>query len=411
MDVTKTETATALVALVEANPTLVLIDDKKFEDFYEHVKAEAKALPVDLSTEKGRKAIKSMAHKIARTKTAIDEAGKKLNAEARAKIDAVDESRRKIRERFDALKDEVRAPLTEWEEAEEERLAKVERFFNRMDACSKVALDDTAESVKYRHESLSLITVELEVFHSRHTEAVQALDRTLSVLRDAYDRLTREEEERTELARLRAEKEERERQEAERKAAEERAEIERRVAEERKAREEAEAKRQEEERAKIAQEAEEKAKREAAEKLEAERKEMQAKLEDMQRRAREEEEARHNAEVARKQAEERAEREKQEAAEREKEHARLSEEFAKERERKAAEAERQRIEREKAEQERVEREQREADAKRQADREHRGKVMGAAKAAIIEIGIPEDLAKDIVLAIAAGNVPHVSIQF
>ena len=37
--------------------------------------------------------------------------------------------------------------------------------------------------------------------------------------------------------------------------------------------------------------------------------------------------------------------------------------------------------------------------------------MGAAKAAIIEIGIDEAKAKEIVLAIAAGNVPHISIRF
>lgn len=398
MDVT--ETTTALVAQVEANPTLVLIDEKKFEDFYEQVRAEAKAMPVDLSTEKGRKAVASMAFKIARTKTAIDDAGKKLNEEARAKINAVDESRRKIRERFDALKDEVRAPLTEWEKEEAERVGKVERFFARMVECSKVSLDDTAESVKYRYESLSLINVQLEVFQSRHTEAVQALDRTLGILKDAHDRLTREEEERAELARLRAEKEERERQETERKAAEERAEAERREAEERKKHEEAEAKRQAEERERIAKEAAERAEREAAEKIEAERRE----------RAAAEQRAKEAEERAAREAEEAKRREEEAEARRQKE-AEEAEHRAAQRERQAADAERQRMEHEKAERERAEREQREADQLRQQNREHRAKVMGAAKAAIMEIGIEEPQAKDIVLAVAAGNVPHVSIKF
>lgn len=398
MDVT--ETQTALVALVEANPTLVLVDEKKFEDFYEQVKAEAKAMPVDLTTEKGRKAVASMAFKIARTKTAIDDAGKKLNEEARAKINAVDESRRKIRDRFDALKDEVRKPLTDWEADEAERIAKVDRFFSRMEGFSKVTLDDTAEDVKHRYESLDLVAIDERVFQNRHADAVAAKERALSALKDALDRVAREEQERAELARLRAEKEERDRQEAERKAAEERAEIERqeaeaaRIAEEqRKEREAAEAKRQEEERARIAQEAAEKAKREAEEEIAA-----------LKRRAEEEEQARHNAEVMRRQAEEKAERERIEAEQR-------AEEEAKRREHLAAEAERQRAAQETAERERVEREQREADAARQADREHRAKIMGAAKSAIIEIGIAEDKAKEIVLAIAAGNVPHVSIKF
>ncbi|WP_277750417.1 hypothetical protein [Croceibacterium ferulae] len=42
-----------------------------------------------MTTAKGRKAIASLAAKVARTKTAIDDAGKKLNEEARAKINAV----------------------------------------------------------------------------------------------------------------------------------------------------------------------------------------------------------------------------------------------------------------------------------------------------------------------------------
>jgi flagellar motility protein MotE (MotC chaperone) len=63
-----------------------------------------------------------MAHKVARSKTYIDNAGKDLVAELKALPKQIDESRRVVRERLDALKDEVRRPLTEWE-AEQERIA------------------------------------------------------------------------------------------------------------------------------------------------------------------------------------------------------------------------------------------------------------------------------------------------
>ncbi|WP_050979949.1 hypothetical protein [Sinorhizobium sojae] len=370
MDVTKTETA--LVALVEANPTLVLIDDKKFEDFYEHVKAEARAMPVDLSTEKGRKAIASMAFKIARTKTAIDDAGKKLNEEARAKINAVDASRRKIRERFDALKDEVRAPLDKWEA---EQAKKQERAEEQMARLMDIDLRaNFGPSARLRTE---IADIKNETFDPAiyGEESAGALTRkqaaTLDLLNRWAETFEKQEAEAAELARLRAEKEERERQDAERKAAEERAEAERRAAEERKAREE-----------------EEKRQAEEARKREEERR--KAEQERIEREARERAEAEARARV---EAAERAAREAEEAAARK------------------IEEERQAREREKAEQERVERELREADAKRQADREHRAKIMGAAKAAIMEVGIEEQQAKDIVLAIAAGNVPHVSIKF
>ena len=77
-----------IVALVEATPAVVLTDKRKFSEFYEGMKAECDAHVPDLTTEKGRKAIASLAYKVARTKTAIDEAGKALNEDARALINA-----------------------------------------------------------------------------------------------------------------------------------------------------------------------------------------------------------------------------------------------------------------------------------------------------------------------------------
>ena len=350
----------SISVLVDANPTLVLIDERKFEDFYEHVKAEASSMKVDLTTEKGRKAIASMAHKIARTKTAIDDAGKKLNEEARSKINAVDEARRKIRDRFDTLKEEVRRPLTEWEQQEAERIGKVERFFARMTELARVTLDDTAADVKDRFESLSLVNPDQALFLERHDEAIQAHDRTLSTLRDAYQRLEREEAERAELERLRREQAEREAAEAERKAAEARRQH-----------EEEAAKREEEERQQAAARAkaeQERIEREAREKAEAEAK---ARVEAAERAAREAE-----AEAARK-----------------------------------IEAERRAREEEKAEHERVAAATRAAEQARQADREHRAKIMGEAKAAFIELGLDEAKAKEVVLAVAAGNIPHIHIKF
>src|SRR5690606_11791300 len=112
---------TSIALVVNQTPAIVLTDKKSRDEFYAHVQAEVDAFEPDLSTDKGRKAIASLAYKIARTKTAIDDAGKKLNEEARAKINAVDAERRAVREHFDALSAKVRQPLTEWEEGEKKR--------------------------------------------------------------------------------------------------------------------------------------------------------------------------------------------------------------------------------------------------------------------------------------------------
>lgn len=353
--------ASDIVALVEATPLIVLTDKEKFSQFYEAMKAECDALEADLSTERGRKSIASLAYKVARTKTAIDDAGKKLNEEARARINAVDESRREIRAQLDALKDEVRRPLTEWEKAEEERLERCKQTLALLRDSATVGYEETAEDVRKRITHIEGLTFDPAEFGG-HTEQATALrSSTVETLVAVVERMDREEAERAELERLRAEAAERERQEEERRASE--AEAERKAAAEKAEQERIEA---------LQREAEERAKAEA---------------ERVAREAREAAEKAHADALA-------AERRRAEEAER------------------AAQAERDRVAKEeadrKAEAERAAAEQR----AREADREHRGKVMGAAKLAIMEAGpVDEAIAKSIVLAIAAGNVPHTSIAF
>ncbi|HBQ2024816.1 TPA: hypothetical protein L9334_004449, partial [Klebsiella pneumoniae] len=105
----------------------------------------------DVTTKKGRDAIASMAHKVARSKTYIDNAGKDLVAELKALPKQIDESRRVVRERLDALKDEVRRPLTEWE-AEQERI-KAEEAMNALHAEALAMNEDFDRQLAARIES------------------------------------------------------------------------------------------------------------------------------------------------------------------------------------------------------------------------------------------------------------------
>jgi chromosome condensin MukBEF complex kleisin-like MukF subunit len=83
-----------------------------------------------------------MAHKVARSKTYIDNAGKDLVTELKALPKQIDESRRIVRERLDALKDEVRRPLTEWEQAEESRKNALQQRLNDLRALGDVMSAD-----------------------------------------------------------------------------------------------------------------------------------------------------------------------------------------------------------------------------------------------------------------------------
>lgn len=360
-DVDEAVRPTSIIATVEANPVMVLTDAKKFSEFYEAMRRETDALEADVATDKGRKAIASMAYKVARTKTAIDEAGKKLNEEARARINAVDESRREIRKQLDDLKDEVRRPLTEWEEAEEKRVALATAELSTIREMGRVSFDDTAPSVKARYADLDALTLD-EALHGDTLGIAKAAKADgLAALLAAHDRLVREEQERTELERLRTEAAEREQQEQAKREAEEAERRRSEAAAAEKTRLEA-----------IAKEAEERARAEA------------------ESRSREEREAAdraHAEELA-------AERRRAEEAER------------------ATQAERDRAAREEADRKAAADREAAAQAAREADRAHRGKIMAAAQEAIMEAGpVDETVAKAIVLAIAAGSVPAITIRF
>ncbi|HFS5946938.1 TPA: hypothetical protein ACH0UR_001896 [Klebsiella pneumoniae] len=117
-----------LVVIEKKNAMAVFTNNDQLDPLIEAIEKEARSLVPDVTTKKGRDAIASMAHKVARSKTYIDNAGKDLVAELKALPKQIDESRRVVRERLDALKDEVRRPLTEWE-AEQERI-KAEEVMN-----------------------------------------------------------------------------------------------------------------------------------------------------------------------------------------------------------------------------------------------------------------------------------------
>ncbi|HFU4991446.1 TPA: hypothetical protein ACH57N_002305 [Klebsiella pneumoniae] len=121
-----------LVVIEKKNTMAVFTNNDQLDPLIEAIEKEARSLVPDVTTKKGRDAIASMAHKVARSKTYIDNAGKDLVAELKALPKQIDESRRVVRERLDALKDEVRRPLTEWE-ADQERI-KAEEAMNALHA-------------------------------------------------------------------------------------------------------------------------------------------------------------------------------------------------------------------------------------------------------------------------------------
>ena len=142
---------TDLVVIEKKNAMAVFTNNDQLDPLIEAIEKEARSLVPDVTTKKGRDAIASMAHKVARSKTYIDNAGKDLVAELKALPKQIDESRRVVRERLDALKDEVRRPLTEWE-AEQERI-KAEEAMNELHAEALAMNEDFDRQLAARIES------------------------------------------------------------------------------------------------------------------------------------------------------------------------------------------------------------------------------------------------------------------
>jgi len=361
------------LALFQAyTPLAVLTDEKVYSEFYQKLRDLVDAQEPDVSTLKGRKAIASLAAKVARTKTAIDDAGKKLNEDARAQINAVDASRRTIREQLDDLKVEARKPLTDWEEAETAREAEVIAQLQAIRDMGRVDFIDTAGDVQSRLAELDAMEIQPDVHRDGLSIAEAAKAEAIESLTTAHERMVREEQERAELAKLRAAEAARQEREAAEAAERERIAAEKRAAEEAEAQRIAAEKAAAEREARLQKEAEERARATA------------------ERKAQEEREAteRAHAEALA------AERRRAEEAER------------------AAQADRDRIAKEEADRKAAADRAAAEQAAREKNRAHRGKIMAAAKEAIMEAGpVEEPIARAIVLAIAAGSVPAITIQF
>ncbi|MBZ7336251.1 hypothetical protein [Klebsiella grimontii] len=286
---------TDLVVIEKKNAMAVFTSNDQLDPLIEAIEKEARSLVPDVTTKKGRDAIASMAHKVARSKTYIDNAGKDLVADLKALPKQIDESRRVVRERLDALKDEVRRPLTEWE-AEQERI-KAEEAMNALhaEALEMNIKFDQELAAKFEADHEMALLMDKDIDRERADKAAEAerqrIAREEEIKRQAEEKAKREAEEKH-----RAEMEASARREAEERAAKERAERERIEAQQRAERDRIAAEQKAEADKQAAIDAERRKAQEEADRIrrEAEQRE-QARLDEEKRKA--DEQARREADV------------------------------------------------------------------------------------------------------------------
>jgi len=96
------------------------LDPAKLDTLYGHVEKMARALVADPLTKEGASQIKSCARQIASVKKRIDDIGKDVVAELKKLPGQIDANRKSLRERLEALQDDIRRPVTEIENREDE---------------------------------------------------------------------------------------------------------------------------------------------------------------------------------------------------------------------------------------------------------------------------------------------------
>ena len=357
----KTETTQAQLVVIEPTSAVALFTKGEgVEAMLADIRKQATSLVPDLSTAKGRKEIASIAFSVAKTKTYLDGFGKELTDKYKEIPKRIDANRKLIRDTLDALKDEVRAPLTQYEAAEEARVAALQSRLARLNELGSSA------SIEIAAADLQVMLNEVEqnalddTWQELLPQATVAKELAAKRLGEALAARQKYEAEQAELEQLRQKQAEQDRIDRERLIAEQAAE---------------QARREEENRQRL--------EREAAQHREQEAQRQAQVAQQAAEQARRDSEA---AELARQQAEANAARQAEEAATR------------------AAEQERQRI----ADEQRLKDEE---DARRMADRAHQGRINSAILMDLIGMGIEEDKAVTLIKHIANNKIAHLTINY
>lgn len=347
--------------VIEQNAIVVAFQKENgIQDLFDRMAEQARSIVPDVTTKKGRDAIASQAYKVSKSKTAVDNHGKDLVAGIKAQAAVIDRDRKVWRDQCDALRDEIRKPLDDWEQAENDRVAKHQAVIRAIHSLHGENILNK-ESHEIKGYIFDLENTEIDSsFEEFEQEAKIAKLETLEKLRTALTAREKYEAEQAELERLRQ------------------AEIER----QQKERDEAIA-RQAAENARIEAEKKAQAEREQAEKLARESAEREARLK-----------AEHEAAILRE------EKLKQQAIEQAKQ--------AETQKQQAIEAERLRIEAEQAAKIKADQE---AEAARLANKEHMRSINREILNKFCEIGLDEGQAKAVITAIANNQVPHVSVKY
>ena len=176
------------------------LDAEKLDALYGHVEKMARALVADPLTKEGASQIKSCARQIASVKKRIDDIGKDVVADLKALPGRIDANRKTLREKFEALQDDIRRPVTEIENREDE-----------IDGINGIHLrlaDASSEEIAKELEFVKQIPLTEEKWHESLEKAKSAIAGETNALELLKATAEKREKEARELEELRKKQEE-----------------------------------------------------------------------------------------------------------------------------------------------------------------------------------------------------------
>lgn len=208
--------------LATLDPTPLLKQPGVFTPWFEQLKEEvlAEAAQHDHTTETGREKIRAVAYRVARLKTTIDKQGTALTEDWRKSTKTVNAQRKVIERMMEDLQDAVKADMEAWEAAEQARATKVAEVMQRLETVADFTIGTTAAAMQERVEKLRAFVIEEGEFRGDYHRAIALRDAAIPKIEALTAATKRAEEEAAELAALRAEKAAREAQAAQAAAAE-----------------------------------------------------------------------------------------------------------------------------------------------------------------------------------------------
>lgn len=194
-------TGTAIVKIEDITPdnAPAIFGHNSLSRFVDMVRAEVVGEVPDLTTDKGRKRIASLAAQVARSKTALDGTGRAYLKKLKEMPKGIEAELRDFITAMDALRDEVRKPLNEWEAEQSAAAAVIQDAIDELVNYYTLPEDCDSQAIRFRIAQLEAPVPTVEVFGDRLEEAEMKRKHGIAMLTEALEKRKKYEAEQAEL--------------------------------------------------------------------------------------------------------------------------------------------------------------------------------------------------------------------